>query len=137
MSKERIPGLSQAEWNALPTAVRAYVAVLETQVTTLTAQVKFLTARVAELEAQLSKNSSNSHKPPSSDGPGKVARMQSKRERSGKKPGGQRGHDGDTLRVTAEPDVRIRHKVDRCTRCQQDLSTQEAELIRERQVCGI
>ena len=47
--------------------------------------------RIAELEEKLRQNSSNSSKPPSSDGPGsKPARTPKKK--SGRKPGGQPGH---------------------------------------------
>jgi transposase len=58
-------------------------------------------ARLAELERRLGLNSSNSGKPPSSDGLAKPARVSSLREASGKKPGGQKGHPGETLRRTA------------------------------------
>ena len=57
-------------------------------------KIMALASRVSKLEAQLAKNSTNSHKPPSSDGPGKPPRTQSERVRSGKKPGGQCGHSG-------------------------------------------
>lgn len=56
--------------------------------------VERLVARVAELEAQvvrLSRNSTNSSKPPSSDPPGVDRPTQG---RSGKKRGGQPGHEG-------------------------------------------
>ena len=51
------------------------------------AQISELVARVAELERRLGLNSSNSGKPPSSDGLRRPARVASLRESSGKKPG--------------------------------------------------
>ena len=62
-------------------------------------------ARVAELERRLGLNSSNSGKPPSSDGLTKPPRTKSLREPSGKKPGGQKGHRGETLRQVENPDI--------------------------------
>jgi transposase len=52
-----------------------------------------LTERIADLEAQLNQNSSNSSKPPSSDG-FKKPMPKSPRKKSGKKPGGQLKHKG-------------------------------------------
>jgi Family of unknown function (DUF6444) len=69
----------------------------------LTAENESLMARIAELERQLGLNSSNSGKSPSSDGLKKPARVTSLRERSAKKPGGQKGHKGETLREVADP----------------------------------
>src|SRR5258708_8577016 len=46
--------------------------------------------RLGEVEGQLAKDSHNSSKPPSSDGPGR--KRVSLRKRSEKKPGGQAGH---------------------------------------------
>src|SRR5450631_4183658 len=69
----------------------------------LIALVAALRAHIAELERRLGLNSSNSGKPPSSDGLRKPARVSSLRERSGKKPGGQKGHKGETLRQVTDP----------------------------------
>jgi hypothetical protein len=60
-------------------------------------------ARIAELERRLSLNSSNSGKPPSSYGLKKTVRVSSLREPSGKKPGGQKGHPGETLCRSGQP----------------------------------
>src|SRR5580704_3221199 len=83
----------------------------------LLALVAALRAHVAELERRLSLNSSNSGKPPSSDGLKKPARVSSLRERSGKKPGGQKGHPGKTLSRSADPDATVDHFPQTCAGC--------------------
>ncbi|MGP8322294.1 MAG: IS66 family transposase [Methanosarcinaceae archaeon] len=85
-------------------------------------QVQMLTERVARLEEQISKNSRNSSKPPSSDGLKKSKpKPKSLRKRSGKKPGGQKGHKGHTLEKAEEPDYVIPLAVTTCS-CSADLS---------------
>src|SRR5476649_2900865 len=74
-------------------------------------------ARIAELERRLGLDSSNSGKPPSSDGLKKPPRVSSLRERSGKKSGGQKGHRGETLRRSETPDAIIDHYPPACTAC--------------------
>jgi transposase len=74
-------------------------------------------ARIAELERRLGLDSSNSGKPPSSDGLKKPPRVGSLRERSGKKSGGQKGHRGETLRRSETPDAIIDHYPAACTEC--------------------
>ena len=83
----------------------------------LRAENAALKARIAELERQLGLNSSNSGKPPSSDGLRKPARVTSLRERSAKKPGGQKGHKGETLRQVADPDDVVDHYPSACSGC--------------------
>ena len=83
----------------------------------LKAENASLRARMAELERRLGLNSSNSGKPPSSDGLKKPARVTSLRERSGKKPGGQKGHKGETLRQVADPDEVVNHYPSACFGC--------------------
>src|SRR5665213_2107173 len=83
----------------------------------LRAEKASLKARIAELERWRGLNGSNSGKPPSSDGLKKPPRVTSLREPSGNKPGGQKGHDGETLRQVAEPDNIIDHYPQACTEC--------------------
>ena len=61
-------------------------------------------------------DSSNSSKPPSSDGYRKP-KPASLRVRSGRAPGGQRGHQGHNMAVPHEPDVVIDHYPTGCEGC--------------------
>jgi transposase len=80
-------------------------------------------ARIAELERRLGLNSSNSGKPPSSDGLNKPPqRVSSLRAPSGKKTGGQRGHPGETLRRVQRPDATIDHYPEACIACGKPLT---------------
>ena len=93
-----------------------------------------LKARIAELERQLGLNSSNSGKPPSSDGLNKPARVRNLRERSSRKPGGQKGHKGETLRQVAEPDRIVDHFPSGCCGCGAALTPDMTENHAARQV---
>ena len=84
----------------------------------LRAEFAALQQRLQELERQVSPNSSNSGKPPSSDGPRKPPakrRTQVTRGDSGKRSGGQPGHKGTTLGQTADPDHIETHRPPRAT----------------------
>ena len=69
---------------------------------------------IEELKAKLAQNSSNSSKPPSSDGPAKP-KTKSNRTKSGRKPGGQPGHKGSGLKVDREPNTIVVIEPNKCT----------------------
>lgn len=94
------------------------------------AQNAALQVRVEELEARLAKDSHNSSKPPSSDGLARKAK--SLRRRSGRKPGGQIGHRGETLRLVAAPDEVVAHRPAICSSCQTPLGEEAPIALWER-----
>ncbi len=96
-------------------------------------------AEIAELKKRLSKNSSNSSKPPSSDGLGKSKQRKnnSLRSKSKKKNGGQPGHKGETLKQTPYPDEIIHHEVDVCPTCRFNLGAVSSQGMLKRQVFDI
>ena len=86
---------------------------------TVNAQAQLITQlnqTIHELKEQLNKNSKNSSKPPSSDGFKKPA-PKSLRKPSGKKAGGQNGHEGTHLAVITAPDETIKHMPSACEGC--------------------
>jgi len=105
------------------------------QVPVLQALVSQLTEQVKTLQARVAKDSHNSSLPPSSDR--FVRQPRSLRKTSEKKGGGQQGHAGRTLQMTATPDEVIVHGVERCECCQQDLTRVAAVRVERRQVVEV
>lgn len=96
-------------------------------------QLAVLEGRIKELEARGAKTSRNSSKPPSSDGLQKP-KPKSQRKRSGRKPGGQRGHVGETLAQVATPDHTTVHALCECDYCGESLQELAADDVERRQV---
>ena len=93
--------------------------------------------KIQTLQDQLVKNSKNSSKPPGSDGLKKTPRTSSLREKSGKKNGGQIGHQGHTLKQTKKPDHTKLHPVTHCNQCHISLEDVATEQYEKRQVFDI
>jgi len=96
------------------------------------ATIAALTARVQHLENQLATKSHNSSKPPSSDGLAK--KTKSRRQQSGKQPGGQPGHPGQTLRMVPHPDQTVGHFPQQCPCCGEGLADVPPTGVEARQV---
>ena len=104
------------------------------QVEALRAEVAALRAETAELKRRLGMNSSNSGKPPSSDGYKNKPRLTNLREKTGKQCGGQEGHEGKTLRQVATPNHVLDHYPPACAGCGAALGREQATGHRTRQV---
>jgi len=100
-------------------------------------EIHLLAARIDYLEKQLAKDSSNSSKPPSSDGFKRQHQTKSMRKKSGKKPGGQPGHKGHTLKMVDEPDEVVRHTLEECPICRLSLKDKKPSDTERRQVYDI
>ena len=86
--------------------------------------------QIADLEHQLAghkKNSTNSSKPPSSDGPAAGKRIHPQRPKSKRKPGGQPGHPGKCRRLLPLDQVTrvIPMLPDSCKDCHRDFTEKE------------
>ena len=93
--------------------------------------IQNLTERVKELESLLRKNSSNSHKPPSTD----IFRKPIKNNttQSGKHQGAQPGHEGTTLKLSETPDKIIPCMAEGICECGQKIEELATRSIERRQ----
>lgn len=102
---------------------------LEAEVMELKELVKELLSQISRLT--IKKNSNNSSIPPSID---LLRKNRSLRAKSGKKPGGQKGHKGTTLTMTETPDEIHKLIFDCCNDCGTGLEKIEAQFESKRQV---
>ena len=82
------------------------------------------------------KNSNNSSIPPSKD-ENRPKRNQSLREKTGRKPGGQSGRKGSTLKMVESPDIVEKHIPVFCSCCGKDISSLPYEFAGKRQIMDI
>ncbi|GAH98112.1 unnamed protein product, partial [marine sediment metagenome] len=105
----------------------------EAEITRLKKEKKQLKERLSIYETP--KNSNNSSIPPSKDENRPVRK--SLREKSGRKPGGQKGHNGTTLQMIDTPDKIEMLVSDYCQSCGIDLRHRKARLVSRRQVVDL
>ena len=102
------------------------------------ATITKLEEQIKSLEERLNKNSRNSSKPPSTDAYAtQKPKPKSRRIKSGKKVGGQKGHLGTTLKMVDNPDEIVIHGVDQCSNCHMSLEDEEAKDYERRQLFDI
>ena len=101
-------------------------------------QIEELKTRLAKYEAP-DKNSGNSSTPPSKEGikDEAIRRTKTLRKPTGRKPGGQQGHEGSTLKMTQTPDETEDVSASYCTRCGASLEDCERILDYVTQVVSI
>jgi transposase len=100
-------------------------------------QIASQSARIEALERELSKNSSTSSKPPSSDSPYHKPRRRSSRKSSGRRPGKQPGDPGTTRELIDDPDEVITCDPGCCGDCGADLSGAPVVGVQRRQVVNV
>jgi len=130
-------GISEEDWAATPVGVRAgFLEVLgqlqrqQQENEQLRAQLTALATELAELRERIGRNSRNSSKPPSSDGPG--FQPPERRKGSGRRRGGQQGHPGSgpELLPIERVDEVVEHHPDACRRCGTLLQGEDPEPVR-------
>ena len=101
-------------------------------------EISALKDRLAKYEAP-DKNSGNSSTPPSKENmkDEAVRRTKTLRKPTGRKPGGQKGHEGSTLKMTQTPDETEDVSANYCTRCGASLEDCERILDYVTQVVSI
>lgn len=106
---------------------------IEAEITRLRTENKQLKERLSIFETP--KNSNNSSIPPSKDENRPVRK--SLREKSGRKPGGQKSHNGTTLQMIDNPDKTEMLVSDYCQSCGNDLRHIETRFVSKRQVVDL
>jgi transposase len=122
------PPLPPELWEHTPAEAQEHIHALEGRIAVLEAMVQRLQATVQQLTERLQQDSRTSSRPPSSDPP-QATGKRPRRAPSGRRPGGQPGHEGQAramLPVEAV-DLMIPVKPECCSRCQHPLQGDDPE----------
>jgi transposase len=116
------PPLPPEMWERTPAEAQEYIRALEARVAVLEAMVQRLQAALQQVMERLQQDSRTSLRPPSSDPP-QATGKRLRRDPSGRRPGGQPGHEGQArawLPVEAVDGV-MPVKPERCSQCEHPL----------------
>ena len=118
-------------------SLESKISSLEASNASLHSKIKLLENKVMLLleiiEKQgIKKDSHNSHNPPSND-KSNPKRNRSLRKKTGRKSGGQKGHEGHTLKMKDNPDEKELLKSSYCEKCGEGLKELEHRLLSKRQ----
>ena len=128
---QRTPPLPPELWDQIPPMVQTALSVIMERAER---RIVMLEREVAELKEQLRRNSQNSSKPPSSDGP--HVKRKPPKEPSGRNPGGQPGHPVHRRALVSLERVHevVVCKPTHCRRCGQRVEGTDAEPLRHQVV---
>ena len=98
-------------------------------------KIEVMEERLKMIEARLNQDNHNSSLPPSSDGLNHFPK--NSRKKSKRPSGGQKGHNGTTLKISDMPDTVIVHTVKKCSWCGYSLKKVESLHHDKRQVIDI
>jgi transposase len=133
------PGQQQRTIDSLSEQIeqlKAQVRRLQAEASDLRGHNFQLQRRNAELESLVAKDSHNSSRPSSTDPPW-AKRTRSLRRPSGRRPGGQTGHHGETLRLFSRPDRIVEHRPQECRGCHTPLAAAHVVRYRQQQVVEV
>ncbi len=107
-----------------------HVGQLENEIKDLKRENEILKEKLSKYENP--RNSNNSSIPPSKD-ENRLFKSKSLREKTGRRPGGQKGHEGTTLEMTSDPNEIIDHYPEYCECCGKDIGAIVGEFVERRQ----
>ena len=112
------PPLPPEMWERTPAEAQDYIRALEARVAVLEAMVQRLQAALQQVTERLPQDSCTSSRPPASDPP-QATGTRPRRAPSGRRPGGQPGHEGQARawRPVEAVDGVIPVKPERCSQC--------------------
>ncbi len=122
--------ISEAAWVSWPAGAKELILSQQEEIEELRVKLTTLATELAQFRERISRNSRNSSKPPSSDGPG--FKPPERRKSSGGKRGGQQGHPGSgpELLPIEQVDEVVEHHLQACRRCGQLLDGVDPEPLR-------
>ena len=115
---DRITSLSEhiADLNEHIAGLNEHITGLNKHVESLESELNDVKEEIRNLKALLNQNSQNSNRPPSTDTFVKK-KTQSDEIKSGRLPGGQKGHPGSTLKTFDSPHEIVNRRLRNCKYC--------------------